>query len=163
MGVTLSRRVIKGGVVNAAPSSFNLGPSLANRVDTFIGIAGANYGLTTCYLLPLAVTTCNRMNGFFPGDAIGPIGLSSYLQELNSNTIKEGSHTFSIFSTTDDLIGYGDLVYGRYTSLWPTVDLSKKFTFQISCHMKLRDDTANEQYSLLKTHAFLKSDPYFLQ
>lgn len=53
MGVTLGRRVIKGGTVKAASNPFNLGPSLANKVDTFIGIAGANYGLTTCYLAPV--------------------------------------------------------------------------------------------------------------
>jgi triacylglycerol esterase/lipase EstA (alpha/beta hydrolase family) len=58
MGVTLARRVIKGGVVNAAPQSFNLGPSLAGKVDTFIGIAGANYGLVACSMVPL-YATCN--------------------------------------------------------------------------------------------------------
>lgn len=78
MGVTLGRRVIKGGKVNAAPMPFNLGPSLANKVETFIGIAGANWGLTTCYMLP-TYETCNNVNGFYPGYAIGPMGLSSYL------------------------------------------------------------------------------------
>ncbi len=162
MGVTLSRRVIKGGVVNAAPQSFNLGPSLANKVDTFIGIAGANFGLTNCYLVPYAFPTCNGLNGFYPGDALGPVGLSKYLRELNNDQIKEGSHVFSIFSTTDDLIGYGDLVYGQFTSLWPTVDASKTFTFEISCHMKLRDETAPDQLSLMRTHSFLNSAPAFL-
>lgn len=52
MGVTLGRRVVKGGIVNAAPNPFNLGPSLASKVDTFIGIAGANFGLYSCYLVP---------------------------------------------------------------------------------------------------------------
>ena len=58
MGVTLGRRVIKGGKVTAAATPFNLGPSLANKVDTFIGLAGATYGLTTCYMLPM-FATCN--------------------------------------------------------------------------------------------------------
>lgn len=144
MGVTLARRVIKGGQVNAASNPFNLGPSLASKVDTFIGIAGANYGLVNCYLMPMSFPTCNSLNGFYPGDAMGPTGLSKYLAELNSDQIKEGSHVYSIFSTSDDLIGFGDIVYGRYTSMWPTVDESKTFTFQISCHMKLRDETAYE-------------------
>jgi triacylglycerol lipase len=90
MGVTLGRRVIKGGKVNAAASPFNLGPSLANKVDTFIGIAGATWGLTTCYLLP-AYATCNNLNGFYPGYAIGPMGMSKYLQELNDDQIREGN------------------------------------------------------------------------
>jgi triacylglycerol lipase len=52
MGVTLGRRVIKGGVVSEAENPFDLGPSLASKVDTFIGIAGANWGLTTCFDFP---------------------------------------------------------------------------------------------------------------
>lgn len=49
MGVTLGRRVIKGGRVNSAENPFDLGHSLAGNVDVFIGIAGANWGLVTCY------------------------------------------------------------------------------------------------------------------
>jgi len=77
MGVTLGRRVIKGGQVNASPIQFNLGPSLANKVETFIGIAAANWGLVNCYLMPL-FETCNNLNGYYPGYAIGPMGLSSF-------------------------------------------------------------------------------------
>lgn len=48
ISVTLGRRVIKGGQVSSTFYPFDLGPSLADKVDTFIGIAGANYGLVTC-------------------------------------------------------------------------------------------------------------------
>lgn len=49
MGVTLARRVIKGGVVKATfDYPFDLGPPLTDKVDTFIGIAGANYGVADC-------------------------------------------------------------------------------------------------------------------
>lgn len=120
MGVTLGRRVIKGGKVNSASNPFNLGSSLAGKVDTFIGIAGANWGLTTCYLLP-TYQTCNSLNGFYPGYAIGPMGLSSFLYELNNDSIQEGDHTFGLMSSYDDLIGSGDIVWGQYTSKWPTM------------------------------------------
>jgi len=115
MGVTLGRQIVKGGKVNAEPNPFNLGDSLADKVDTFVGIAGANWGLVTCYLMPI-YGTCSKVNGFYPGYAIGPLGLSQYLSDLNNNVIKEGSHVFSMLSTYDDLILYGDLVYGQYTS-----------------------------------------------
>jgi phage-related protein len=154
MGVTLARRVIKGGQVNADATPYNLGPSLAGKVDTFIGIAGANYGLVNCYLIPLSFPTCNQLNGFYPGDMYGVQGLSQYLKELNNDQIKEGDNVFAIFSTSDDLISYGDVVYGQYTSVWPTVQSYKTFTFQISCHMKLRDETAPDQYNLITNHAF---------
>jgi triacylglycerol lipase len=138
MGVTLGRRVIKGGKVTAAATPFNLGPSLANKVDTFIGLAGATYGLTTCYMLPM-FATCNQLNGFYPGYAIGPMGMSRYLQELNDDQIKEGVYVYSLFSGQDDLIGYGSLVWGRYTSAWPTTDTYKNYNYDIPCHMGLRD------------------------
>ena len=155
MGVTLGRRIIKGGIVYAAESQFDLGPSLAGKVDTFIGIAGANWGLVTCYMVPIGFATCNSLNGFYPGFAIGPMGASKFLTELNSNNIKEGDHVFSIFSTTDDLIGFGNIVYGKYTSMWPTVDSYRTFSFDISCHMKLRDETAASQFNLITHHNFL--------
>jgi len=84
MGVTLGRRIIKGGKVNAEAQPFDLGPSLAGKVDTFVGIAGANWGLTACYLDPLP-GTCSSLNGFYPGYAYGPLGLSSYLADLNND------------------------------------------------------------------------------
>ena len=49
MGVTLGRAVIKGGTFpDYYGSTFYLGDSIADRVDTFIGIAGGNWGLATC-------------------------------------------------------------------------------------------------------------------
>ena len=95
--------------------SIDLGASLTDRVDTFVGIAGANYGLAACYA-DILDDTCNKKNGFYPGYAIGPMGLSDYLQELNDDKTREGSYVASILSTFDDLILFGDLVYGRYTS-----------------------------------------------
>lgn len=160
MGVTLGRRVIKGGDVKGDPTPYNVGPSLAGRVDTFIGIAGACYGLINCVLMPLAFPTCNKVNGFYPGDALGTGGLSTYLKELNDDPTKEGDHVYALFSTSDDLIGYGDIVYGRYTSVWPTVDESKTFSFLISCHMKLRDETASTQYNLITSHTFTGTNDF---
>ena len=47
MGVTLTRKAILGGSGNDAANggSYNLGSSLTSSVDTFVGIAGANWGL----------------------------------------------------------------------------------------------------------------------
>ncbi len=113
MGVTLGRRVVKGGYVSS--DDFDLGASLAGKVDAFVGIAGANWGLTACYLDPLP-GTCSKKNGFYPGYAAGPLGLSDFLSELNKDDTKEGSFVASILSTEDDLIMFGDLVWGKYTS-----------------------------------------------
>lgn len=48
MGVTFSRRILKGGKVTAVSHSLDLGPPLTDRVDTYLGIAGPNWGLSNC-------------------------------------------------------------------------------------------------------------------
>eukprot|EP00347_Sterkiella_histriomuscorum_P024524 403330808 len=156
MGVTLARRVIKGGKVNAATNPFSLGASLADKVDTFIGIAGANYGLTACYVAPL-YQTCNSLNGFYPGYAIGPMGLSSYLYDLNQDSIQEGDHTFGLMSAYDDLIGAGDIVWGQYTSKWPTMQDSIVYQSSEYTHMQLKELTVETQYNLITNHSFKSS------
>jgi hypothetical protein len=75
MGVTLGRRVIKGGEVEAEKEPFNLGGPLTDKVDTFVGIAGANWGLTSCYISPI-YDTCSKLNGFYPGYETGGKGMS---------------------------------------------------------------------------------------
>ena len=45
MGVTLSRAIIKGRNIAAEATPFDLGQPLEDRVHTYIGIAGGNYGI----------------------------------------------------------------------------------------------------------------------
>jgi hypothetical protein len=49
MGVTLGRKVIKGGHgVDHKAGTYEVGSSLAGKVKVFIGLAGANLGLVAC-------------------------------------------------------------------------------------------------------------------
>lgn len=48
MGVTFSRRVLKGGFIQSLGEPFYLGEPLTDKVDTYVGIAGPNWGLATC-------------------------------------------------------------------------------------------------------------------
>ena len=148
MGATLGRKVIKGGT-GTDGGSYNLGPSLAKYVDTFLGIAGANWGLSTCYT-SAAIPTCGPVNGFFPGTAPGPVGLSKYLQSLNSDSGKEGDYVFSMLSTADEVIQGGGLVWGKYTSKIPGENGFKMYT--TLGHMQLKDDTCAEQYQIISKH-----------
>ena len=84
--------------------------------------------------------------------------MSRYLQELNDDQIKEGDFVYSLFSGQDDLIGYENLVWGRYTSVWPTTDTYKNYNYDVPCHMGLRDQTAPDQYSLITRHSFNTSE-----
>src|ERR1700682_3542324 len=69
MGVTLARKAIKGGTAydSAAGGNYNLGASLTSSIDTFVGISGANRGLTACYYSGPTPPPCWTANGFFPG------------------------------------------------------------------------------------------------
>jgi triacylglycerol lipase len=83
MGVTLGRKVIKGGSgVDHIVGVYNVGESLANKVKSFVGLAGGNYGLTQCY--KASIVACNNIDGFNPGD-LPSSGPAKYLNDLNIN------------------------------------------------------------------------------
>jgi hypothetical protein len=82
MGVTLGRKVIKGGHgVDHIAGAYEVGGSLANKVKTFIGLAGANLGLVACYTAS-SITTCNKVDGFYPGASAGAAP-STFLDDIN--------------------------------------------------------------------------------
>ena len=84
MGVTLGRKVIKGGsAVDHMAGSYDVGPSLEGKIKNFIGLAGANLGLTACWTAT-TIPTCSVKDGFFPG--AGPSSHpSEFLNDLNIN------------------------------------------------------------------------------
>ena len=85
MGVSLGRRVIKGGQADDhTEGSYNVGASLAAKVPNFIGLAGANLGLTACYSAS-ALPTCGAKDGFYPG-LLPSSGPSKFLNDLNTNS-----------------------------------------------------------------------------
>ena len=82
MGVTLGRRVIKGGYAyDHYEGTYNVGNTLRDKVKSFIGLAGANLGLNGCWKLG-DIPTCSNVDGFNPG-AVATTGPSTFLQELN--------------------------------------------------------------------------------
>lgn len=90
MGVTLARKVIKGGEAHDAIDGgyYNLGKPLTDRVQVFFGLAGGNEGLADCYTASY-LPTCGVTNGFYPGQP-AIFGKSSFLTELDDNPAKEG-------------------------------------------------------------------------
>ncbi|WP_452227278.1 lipase family protein [Lacinutrix cladophorae] len=156
MGVTLGRKAIKGGSgYDAAVGNYNLGSSLTSSVDAFVGIAGANQGLVSCYQVNGATATCDNDNGLYPGYlwwGYGPYGVSDYLVDINSTTNYEGAYTYSIWSTADQIIGYGNLVYGQYTSRIPGQNGEKTYSSSPYGHFNLKDMTEAVQYQMVKNH-----------
>jgi hypothetical protein len=158
MGVTLARKAIKGGYAHdaAAGGDYDLGPSLSARVDTFVGIAGANRGLASCYYSGPTTPTCGSTNGFYPGymvGLLGPFGVSDFLVELNTGSHFEGDHVYSMWSTVDEVIGYGCVVWGRYTPQIPGQDGEVRFGSYPYGHINVKDLTGSEQLRMIRDHA----------
>jgi hypothetical protein len=157
MGVTLTRKAILGGTGNDALNggNYNLGTSLTSSVDTFVGIAGANRGLVSCYLSGGATPTCANTNGLYPGYLYFGfvIGVSNVLTNMNASSHYEGTYVYTIWSTVDEVIGYGNLVYGQYTSQIPGQNGEKRFTAAPYGHFNSKDLTGYNQWRMVKFHA----------
>ena len=61
------RKVLKGGGLIATDGNCSIGPPLTERIDTFLGIAGANYGLCLCQFAQTIPAWCNALDGLYPG------------------------------------------------------------------------------------------------
>jgi hypothetical protein len=158
MGVTLARKAIKGGTAYdaAAGGNYNLGASLTSSVDTFVGISGANRGLTACYLSGPTTPTCSDVNGFYPGYLIGFLGrydVSSILVDMNATSHYEGSFVYTMWSQVDEVIGYGTIVYGTSTCRIPGQNGEVVFASVPYGHFGCKDLTGYYQWRMVKYHA----------
>lgn len=157
MGVTLARKAIQGGPGRDREGSYDLGAPLTGAVDTFVGIAGANQGLSASLLFP-TIPTSNSIDGFFPGLPSpfgGVMGQSAYLRDLNATAHDEGQHVFSIWSPQDEVVNGpflrgGGRVYGVPTSRIPGQD--GELVLEDHKHNQLRTDTVEAQHDLVTKH-----------
>ncbi|ULT95549.1 hypothetical protein L3Y34_004337 [Caenorhabditis briggsae] len=167
MGVTLARKVILGGYINADDGSCNIGKPLGTKVRAILGIAGANFGLCACvgHWLGVVWPTCNDDNGLWPGETCYPTRMdgmcatsplpypcngltySKFLMDLNNSRFKPAQHIFSMWSMGDDLIGDGNMVWGRPTSEIPMSDGNK--IYKNYSHMETKLNTAADQFHII--------------
>ena len=99
----------------------DIGPPLNSKVEVFVGLSGANYGLCNCMGTAADFEkTCNKKDGFWPGDSCGmnymDCGLhplmfpctsptySSFLSQLNADKTKEGDYVFCAWSNKVSII-----------------------------------------------------------
>jgi triacylglycerol lipase len=157
MGVTLARKAILGGSGNDLLNggNYNLGSTLTSSVDTFVGIAGANQGLVSCWQTGGTTPTCANTNGLYPGYLYFGfvVGVSNILTNINATSHYEGTYTYSIWSSVDEIIGYGDVVYGQYTSQIPAQNGEKTFNAVPYGHINSKDLTGYNQWRMVKFHA----------
>ncbi|KAI1697555.1 lipase (class 2) domain-containing protein [Ditylenchus destructor] len=180
MGVSFARRLIKGGhliepseesatkvnSVEGEVARFNecyIGEPIHHKIHTFIGIAGANYGMCFCSSeeTEKAIPACGKRNGFWPGscnaiddhlseclspniDAALKCGAdhqySSFLKNLNKDSIKEAKFIVSMWSDGDEIIGKTNLAWGRKTSLIPQSDKHVGLKDSLFGSMKKKDE-----------------------
>ncbi len=157
MGVTLARKAIIGGSAydSAAGGNYNLGAALTSSIDGFVGIAGANRGLVACYDSGPTTQTCSDVNGLYPGYLIGifgPYDVSSILVDMNSVSHREGSFVYTIWSSVDEVIGFGTIVYGTSTCRIPGQNGERTFSTVPYGHIGSKDQTAYYQLRMVKNH-----------
>lgn len=157
MGVTLARKAILGGYATDSleGGQYYVGAPLTSSVDTFVGIAGANLGLVSCYQTGPSSPTCGSTNGLYPGywNGVGVSGRSAYLNNLMSSSKYEGAYRYTIWSTADEVIGYGGVVYGDYTSRVPGQTGEKVYSSYPYGHFNSKDLTQDVQYNMVRNHS----------
>ncbi|KAI1732489.1 lipase (class 2) domain-containing protein [Ditylenchus destructor] len=134
MGSPIARKAIMGGI--CADTNEDLGPPLSGLINTYIGVAGANFGSFLC-VIPAG--SCNLINGMACG--------SRFLNDVNSRQRYEGDNIYTIFSTGDDKVGYQ--ACGRLAS--QITGENQAFVQNGLNHDQVIFDTANLQYNLI-TH-----------
>ncbi|CAJ0583877.1 unnamed protein product, partial [Mesorhabditis spiculigera] len=93
MGSVISRKAILGGSCDGE----DLGRALTEMIDTFVSVAGSNYGSTYCEDYSY-MDVCNSVNGLSCDSEI--------LKDINSQKTRyEGRYTFAIASPIDEKIG----------------------------------------------------------
>ena len=154
MGVTLARKAILGGSASDAlgDGSYNLGASLGGQVDTFLGISGANVGLTSCWYTGPSTPTCGATNGFYPGTSNGFIvtGRSAFLNDLLAKR-GEASYVASMWSSGDEVLGTGALVWGVNTARVPGQNGERQLDSRCG-HFASKNGTAAAQIAIVTGH-----------
>lgn len=161
MGVSIARKAIQGGEFVTKTESCDIGPNLSHRIGTFIALASANYGMCPCQHA-FAFPACGMETGFFPGtcpemtcssqdvnisETCGEVPYSNYLMNLNNSGKKDASFVASLWSDDDEILGKGNMVWGRQTSLVPHSDMRKIYSDLKHNDVKLL--TAEDQYNII--------------
>jgi len=110
-------------------------------VDTFVGISGANKGLTSCDGWGGSNPTCSTENGFSTR--------SKFLADLNADPTREGDHVYAIYSTSDGILGSGPNGASRTA---PIAGEDGEKVYSNLNHFQSRDQTGDVQVKMINDH-----------
>ncbi|VDN04841.1 unnamed protein product [Thelazia callipaeda] len=153
LGVPIARKAVLGG--DCVDTAEYLGRPLTHFVDTFVGIAGPNHGVShqalfighlsipSCIhgLLPI----CNTGDGLYSGAC--PVE-SAFLTNINSQQDYEGKHIFSIYSKADQWVGYN--VCNKITAQIPGQHGEK--VYDAKNHDETFEDSVEVQRQMILNH-----------
>uniref|UniRef100_A0A1I7U551 Lipase n=1 Tax=Caenorhabditis tropicalis TaxID=1561998 RepID=A0A1I7U551_9PELO len=110
LGSPIIRKAILGGT--CVDTNENLGGSYTHMVETYVSVAGANRGSTSCTIPWPFVAACNSNNGLYCG--------SQFLSNINSQASRyEGTASFSIYGPNDDKVGNTNVCSANPNSRFP--------------------------------------------
>ncbi|CAG9532138.1 unnamed protein product [Cercopithifilaria johnstoni] len=136
-GSPIARKAIMGGM--CVEGSNDLGRPLTELIDTFLSVAGTNYGSNRC-ILPFG--SCSTLNGLHC--------LSKFLSDINSKKHYEGNHVFTLYSKNDEKVSYHSC--GKLAS---TIDCEDgKFEESDMNHSEVIMKTVSKQYELVTKHRY---------
>ncbi|KAL3071774.1 hypothetical protein niasHS_004104 [Heterodera schachtii] len=163
VGVVLARKAIKGGELIATDGNCSLGRPLSDRVDTFLGIAGPNYGLCMCQLAQTMPAWCNALDGLYPGYSCedqllcgytqtpcDQVNYSAFLEKLNRDPSREADYVFAFWSDMDEILLYKSLIWGKPTARIP--GMNGRWVSDRNGHIAMKDFTELRQFEAVTTH-----------
>lgn len=116
--------------------------SIADRVNVFVGIAGATKGLDACKgVIEILVPTCNKLMGLSPDGEI--------INEINEPGLSFASRTYAFYSRNDQILGTSNQenrADGVSSSL-PQSD--KDFVYEGEDHFEVKDNHRRKIFNLL--------------
>lgn len=164
VGVPLMRKVVKGGTLIGTDGNCTLGPPLGAKVDTFLGIAGPNYGLCVCQLAQTVPAWCNALDGLYPGytcqdqlwcgytsGSCKQENYSNLLQKTNDDPNREGDHVYSMWSDVDEVLLNRGMVWGKPTARIP--GMNGRWISDRNGHVAMKDLTELRQFEAIVHHS----------
>lgn len=151
LGVTMARRAILGGIeLDSEGNAYDLGEPLTAYIDSFVGIAGANQGLSSCAysITPICSSSLGLYPGWWSGYSVND--QSQFIQTINEKKRYEGDYLFSIWSVSDLILGPNCLVWGVNSCQLPEQDA--EYSSALLDHFGLRSETIDIQYSFITAH-----------
>uniref|UniRef100_A0A0K0ELJ1 Lipase n=1 Tax=Strongyloides stercoralis TaxID=6248 RepID=A0A0K0ELJ1_STRER len=164
VGVIFARKVIKGGTLIGTDGNCSLGAPLTNRIDSFLGISGPNYGLCICQLAQTVPAWCNALDGLYPGYTCDDQMLcgypsadckqknySSFLENVNQDPTREGDHVYAMWSDVDEILMFRGLTWGKPTSRIP--NMNGRWVSDRNTHVGMKDFTELRQFEAVVHHS----------